>query len=162
MLKSSVIFMRRRDMNSHYAGSKAILVLLFALNPVGAFADALPAASQAEAPYKIVFQITDSDPARWSMVLDNARNTLKELRGHTVMMEIVAYGPDIDMVRFDSEVADRVQQIIKAGVKVVICENTLKARRLTHDDMQPNLEYATAGVVELVEKQRAGYAYIRP
>jgi intracellular sulfur oxidation DsrE/DsrF family protein len=33
---------------------------------------------------------------------------------------------------------------------------------LTEADMLPNTSYVPSGVVELVKKQREGYAYIRP
>ena len=35
-------------------------------------------------------------------------------------------------------------------------------QKLTKADMLPNLGYVKSGVPELMKKQKAGYAYIRP
>ena len=61
-----------------------------------------------------------------------------------------------------SPVAQRVSAALKSGVKVVACENTMKAMKLTYNDMLPDIGYVPAGVVELMQKQQQGYAYIRP
>ena len=45
---------------------------------------------------------------------------------------------------------------------IVACENTMTAAKLTHADMLPDIGYVPAGVVEVMRKQQAGYAYIRP
>jgi hypothetical protein len=59
-------------------------------------------------------------------------------------------------------VAKRVADALKAGVKVVACENTMKTQKLSYPDMLPDIGYVTAGVVELMKRQKQGYAYIRP
>ncbi len=51
---------------------------------------------------------------------------------------------------------------VMAGVKIVACENTMKGQKLTKDDMLGGIAYVKAGVVELMQKQQEGYAYIRP
>jgi len=112
--------------------------------------------------YQVVFQISDSDPASWNLLMNNVRNTQKGLNGLPQTLEIVAYGPGIDMLRFDSIVADRVQDAIKSGVLVKACETTMKAKHLTREDLQSNLGYVPSGVIEIIERQREGYAYIRP
>jgi len=38
----------------------------------------------------------------------------------------------------------------------------MKAQKLTYDDMLPKIGYVPAGVVELIQKQGEGFAYIRP
>ena len=39
---------------------------------------------------------------------------------------------------------------------------TMTAQKITKSDMLPNISYVPAGVVELMQKQQQGYAYIRP
>jgi len=55
-----------------------------------------------------------------------------------------------------------VAEALGRGVKVVACENTMKAQKLSYPDMLPDIGYVPAGVVELVKRQHQGYAYIRP
>ncbi|MFA5242050.1 MAG: DsrE family protein [Sulfuricella sp.] len=124
--------------------------------------DQTPSPKVAKAPYKVVFQVTDSDAQKWNLTLVNAMNVITELGKHNVAIEIVVYGPAIDMLKLESEVAPRVDEVIRHGVNVVACENTMHGERLTPADMLPDLDFTRTGVVYLMEKQKKGYAYIRP
>jgi intracellular sulfur oxidation DsrE/DsrF family protein len=126
---------------------------------------AAPALAQGSEPavHKLVIQVSDNDAQKWNLALNNARNVQDDLGGpETVDLEIVVYGPGIGMLKSDSPVARRVADALKAGVKVVACENTMKAQKLSYPDMLPDIGYVTAGVVELMKRQKQGYAYIRP
>ena len=111
---------------------------------------------------KVVFQMSDNDPARWNLALNNMRNVQVDLGDDEVELELVAYGPGIGMLKADSPVAKGVAEALKSGAKVVACENTMKGQKLGYADMLPNIGYAPSGVVELMRKQQQGYAYIRP
>lgn len=111
---------------------------------------------------KLVIQVSDADPKKWTLALNNAANVQEDLGKENVDVEIVAYGPGLGMLKLESEVGDRVKGALQEGVKVVACENTMRKQKLTQGDMLPNLGYAKAGVVELMSKQAEGYAYIRP
>lgn len=111
---------------------------------------------------KVVIQVSDADPKKWALALNNAANVQEDLGRENVEVEIVAYGPGLGMLKLESEVGDRVKSALDEGVKVVACENTMRKQKLSQGDMLPNLGYAKAGVVELMSKQAEGYAYIRP
>lgn len=112
---------------------------------------------------KVVIQVSDNDAQKWNLALNNARNVQDDLGGpEATAIEIVVYGPGIGMLKSDSPVAKRVADALTSGVKVVACENTMKAQKLSVPDMLPNIGYVSAGVVELMKRQREGYAYIRP
>jgi intracellular sulfur oxidation DsrE/DsrF family protein len=130
----------------------------------GAAAAQTPAASSvAPAPMtKVVIQVSDSDPAKWNLALNNAHNIQADLGAANVAIEIVAYGPGIGMLKMDSAVAGRIDQAAGDGVKLVACENTMRNAKLTKTDMLNSIGYVPAGVVELIQKQQQGWAYIRP
>ncbi|HEY6096254.1 MAG TPA: DsrE family protein [Gallionellaceae bacterium] len=111
---------------------------------------------------KVVFQVSDADPKKWNLALNNAKNAQEALGAANVDVEIVVYGPGIAMLKFDSTVASRIDEAKDAGIKVVACENTMKSQNLTHNDMLSSIGYVPAGVIELMHKQKEGYAYIRP
>ncbi len=120
------------------------------------------AAAADPAKNKVVFQVSDSDPAKWNLVLNNVRNLQTELPDDESDIEVVVYGPGIGMLKSDSPVAHRIADTLKHGVKVVACENTMKGMKLTYADMLPTIGYVPAGVVEIMRKQQQGYSYIRP
>jgi intracellular sulfur oxidation DsrE/DsrF family protein len=66
------------------------------------------------------------------------------------------------MLKADSVVGNRVDEALKSGVKVLACENTMRGQKLTKPDMLGGIGYVSAGVVEIMEKQQQGWAYIRP
>ncbi|MDP2265978.1 MAG: DsrE family protein [Thiobacillus sp.] len=109
---------------------------------------------------KLVIQVSDSAPANWSLALNNAKNVQKDLKG--AVIEIVAYGPGIGMLKADSVVANRIGEAADSGIKVVACENTMRGQKLTKEDMNSKISYVQAGVVEIMDRQAEGYAYIRP
>ena len=124
----------------------------------------LPAAAQQPAgtKSKVVLQVSDGDAAKWNLALNNAKNLQVDLGQANVDIEIVAYGPGIGMLKADSVVGTRVDEALAAGVKVVACENTMRGQKLTKPDMLAGVGYVAAGVVEIMQKQQQGWAYIRP
>lgn len=112
---------------------------------------------------KMVVQVSDNDAAKWNLALNNVKNVQQMVGGAEHLdAEIVVYGPGIAMLKADSSIAARIEEAKKSGVAIVACENTMKGQKLTRDDMLPNTDYVPAGVVEIMHKQKAGYAYIRP
>ena len=122
------------------------------------------AASAQDAPKKtrVVVQVSDADPARWNLVLNNVKNLQDDLGAAHVTIEVVAYGPGIGMLKLDAVSNSRVSEAIKAGVQVSACENTMRNQKLGRADMPPDVSYVPAGVVEIVRRQQEGWAYLRP
>lgn len=124
---------------------------------------ALPVLAQPQANRnRVVMQVSDNDPAKWNLALNNATNIQKELGMDDVDVEIVVYGPGIGMLKAGSPVAPRISSALTNGVKVVACENTMAGMHLQKSDMLPDIGYVPAGVVELMKKQQQGWAYVRP
>ena len=98
-----------------------------------------------EAKQKVIFQVSDADPKKWNLALNNAKNVQTDLGKENVEIEIVAYGPGIGMLKLESEVGNRITEAAGSGVKVVACENTMKGQKLTKDDMLANIGYVKAG-----------------
>jgi hypothetical protein len=111
---------------------------------------------------KLVMQVSDNDPAKWNLALNNAKNVQTDLGAQNVVIEIVAYGPGINMLKADSVAANRVAEAMGAGVMVIACENTMTNQKLDKDTMLNGIGYVKAGVVEIMQKQQAGWAYLRP
>ena len=111
---------------------------------------------------RVIFQVSDNDPAKWNLALNNVRNVQQDLGKDNVEIELVAYGPGLLMLKLDSAVSARIGDALVEGVKIMACENTMTNTKLIRADMLPNISYVKAGVVELMQKQQQGWAYIRP
>ena len=111
---------------------------------------------------RVVVQVSEADPARWNLVLNNVKNLQDDLGAGNVEIEVVAYGPGIGMLKLDAVSNSRVSDAIKDGVQIAACENTMRNQKLARADMHPNVSYVPAGVTEIVQRQRDGWAYLRP
>jgi intracellular sulfur oxidation DsrE/DsrF family protein len=125
------------------------------LSPLGA--QAAPGEKQ-----KVVFQVSDADPAKWNLALNNARNVQAELGKDNVQIEIVAYGPGLGMLKRGSKVEGRLAQALDSSVGLIACENTMHNTKTSKADMYDGIAYTPAGVTHLMKRQAEGWAYIRP
>ena len=123
---------------------------------------ALTPGAAAAADNQVVIQVSDNDKGKWSLALNNARNLQAAFGKDKVDIEIVVYGPGIGMLKADSLVGNRVTDAAAKGVKVVACQNTMKAKKLSPQDMLASVGYVPGGVVEIMQRQKQGWAYIRP
>ena len=143
--------MHRRFLLAAVAGLGVAMLV-----PVGA------SAQDAAKKPRVVVQVSEADPARWNLALNNVKNLQEDLGAANVAVEIVAYGPGIGMLKLDAVTNSRVTDAIKAGIQVAACENTMRNQKLARADMHPNVSYVPAGVVEIVRRQQEGWAYLRP
>ncbi len=138
----------------------ALAVLACVLAPAGAFAQS--GAKMGDAPYRVVFQVSDNDPAKWNLALNNARNVQADLGMDNVEIEIVAYGPGLNMVKAGSAVAPRIASANSQGVGVLACENTMRNTHVERGQILPGVKFVDAGVVHIMKRQREGWSYVRP
>ena len=132
------------------------------------------AKSQAEEPksHRLVIQVDQDDPAVMNLALNNATNVLDYYRakGETVDLDIVTYGPGLNMLRADtSPVKDRIKHIkdlaFPSNVQFSACNNTKENMEKKEGHPVAVMSEAVlvpSGVVRLIELQKQGYAYIRP
>ena len=112
--------------------------------------------------YKVIFHVGDAELAKWTVALNNVANLQKEVGAANIDIEVVAINAGLGMLKVDSPVGNRVADALKSGVVIVACENSMRGQKLAREDMLNDIGYVKAGVVELMERQRQGYAYIRP
>ncbi len=127
-----------------------------------AFLPPSPAHAQAAAKQKVIFQVSDNDPAKWNLTLNNARNVQTDLGKDNVQIEIVAYGPGLNMLLRESKVEGRLAEALDNNIGLLACENTMHNTKKTREDMYGGISYVPAGVTHLMKRQREGWAYIRP
>lgn len=111
---------------------------------------------------KVVLQVSDADPQKWNLALNNAKNVQTDLGRDKVQVEIVAYGPGLGMLKADSKVAARLAQALDSNVGLLACENTMKNTKTTRADMYSGIAYVDAGVVHIMQRQSEGWSYVRP
>ena len=134
-----------------------LVVLTLAVTSLNVAAANVPVTKE-----KLVMQVSEGDAGKWNLALNNAKNVQQAYGAENIDIEIVTYGPGINMLKADSAVASRIAEAKQTGITIVACQNTMNFMKLTKDDMLPNTSYVPSGAVEIIKKQRDGYAYIRP
>lgn len=130
-----------------------------AVGPTVTLAQGAPASAKP----RLLIHVSENEPARWTMALGNARNAQDEVGGPArIDIEIVSNGPSVLMLKSNSPIAERIQDAVKSGVKIVACENSMKGLKLAKSDMHPGVGYVPAGIIELTTRQHEGWAYVRP
>ena len=141
---------------------KIVLALFLMFTPVMAFAQGVT--------HYVAIHVDQNDPKVMNLALNNAANVTKyyESKGDKVVIEIVAYGPGLNMfIDGKSPVQDRisVMSLELENVSFVACGNTLNKMQAKAGMDIPLISEANivpSGVVRLIELQENGYAYVRP
>ena len=138
---------------------KALSVFLLGIAALG-FASS-GALAEAAKP-GVVVQVSDDNPKTWGQALNVVKNIQNAYGKDKVDIEVVVFGLGAGMLKLDSPLANRIDETLATGAQVAMCENTMKAQKLTRDDMHPKIGYVPAGVIEIIEKQKQGWTVIRP
>ena len=148
----------------------AVLVLALTLSALMTIAQGVAPAIAAEMVHKIAIHVDESDPKRMNMALNNVENVKAyyDSLGQPVEIEVVAYGPGLNMLRADtSPVKQRVAAMALANDKLTFsaCGNTLAGMTKKEGkkiELVSEAKVVPSGVVRLIELQEQGYAYVRP
>ncbi len=151
----------------------AVLPLLDALPP--AMAQSKPSAASPAAPVKkkghrLVLQVNTNEPAVMNLALNNAVNVEQHYKGigEQVQIEIVTFGPGLNMLRDDtSPVKERIKSLAATSPSISFsaCDNTRANMSRIEQKEIPLVSQATvvpSGVVRVMELQEQGWSYVRP
>jgi uncharacterized protein len=127
---------------------------------------------QSAKPHRVLIQVDQNDPAVMNLALNNATNIIEYYRskGKDVAVDIVTYGPGLNMLRADtSPVLDRIKQLknvaFPSTIQFSACNVTRQGmeKKEGHPiDIVSDAVVVPSGVIHLMELQEDGWSYIRP
>ena len=137
------------------------------LTTISAVAQAEPAqlADKPFAEHRIVLQLSDDDPKKQSLVISVAYNLLKLYDPDKVAIEVVAFGPGIDLLLPDNSNRKLVESLVAQGVKFDICLNTVDTIERETGKRPDYIAAATpvqVGVGQILSLTENGYTLVRP
>lgn len=115
--------------------------------------------------YRVVIQVSTSDPVTQRTALNNAANLRKALGMDNVQVEVVAYGPGLSILTTKSKYPDRVPSMATEGIRFSACHNTMEGikRKTGHmPTLLKGVEVVPSGAARVVELEKKGYEYLRP
>ncbi len=141
------------------------LGVLSAAPAVAQNADRNAASDRPFVEHKIVLQLSDRDPAKQRLVLSVANNLLKAYDPDKIAIEVVAFGPGIDLLRANSPERTRVDSLIEQGVRFDACMNTVETieRETGHrPQLNPKAVPVQVGVGQILSLVEHGFTLVRP
>ncbi len=130
-----------------------------------AFAQQVPLQDKPFAEHKIVLQLSDGDAKKQALVLSVANNLLKAYDPDKVAIEVVAFGPGIDLLLGANDHRKQVESLIAQGVRFDICLNTVDTiERETgrRPDFIASATPVQVGVGQILFLTENGYTLVRP
>ena len=126
---------------------------------------ATPLQDKPFAEHKIVLQLSDNDAKKQALVISVAYNLLKAYDPDKVAIEVVAFGPGIDLLRTESSNRKLVESLIAQGVRFDVCLNTVDTvERETgkRPEIIPAATPVQVGVGQILHLTENGYTLVRP
>ncbi len=135
---------------------KKILILLAFLSSTYAFAQ-----TDNGEKHKIVFQFVSGDTLSQHSLVNNLKN-LRE-GWPKAAVEVVFHGNGIFMVmgektKYAKELEDFA---VKKDIKLVVCENTMKQKKIVKSQLLPFVSTVPMAIAEIVVKQEQGWTYLK-
>ena len=143
--------------------STLAVALWLAATPVRA--QQVPLQDKPFAEHKVALQLSENDPKKAGLVISVANNLLKFYDPDKVAVEIVAFGPGIDLLRPDNPSRKAVESLVAQGVRVDICLNTVDTVERETGKRPEFLSVATpvqVGVAQILHLTENGYTLVKP
>jgi uncharacterized protein len=113
---------------------------------------------------KVVFHLDWDQEEPLAMALENIKNLFKAVPSQECRVRVVANGKAVKLFHKDkvgAHAAD-IEELHNLGVRFMACRNALTKNNMDRPDLFPLCDIVPAGVVELINLQAQGFAYIKP
>lgn len=110
---------------------------------------------------RAVVHVNFGDANRQEHALGNIENILKDVPKAEI--DVICHGEGISLVEMKkTQHSEKVQSLMKEGVRFVGCENTMKKKSIEKAELLAGTSTVASGAVEVLRKQQAGYGYFKP
>ncbi len=158
-------FSRHRRSIVRAFGGAAIAALMAATIFSLARAQQAPLPDKPFAEHRIALQLSDNDPKKQGLVISVAYNLLKDYDPDKVAIEVVTFGPGIDLLRPENANRKLVESLVAQGVRFDVCLNTVDTiERETgkRPEIIPAATPVQVGVAQILLLTENGYTLVRP
>jgi hypothetical protein len=150
-----------RSVRALVCGGMALALAALAAQPSAAQTSL---SSKPFADHHLVLQLSDRAQEKQALVISVAYNLLKAYGPDKIAIEVVAFGPGIDLLRAENANRARVDSLIAQGVQFDICMNTVDTveREGKHVNINAKAVRVQVGVERILELTEKGYTLVRP
>ena len=138
---------------------------LMIATPSPAPAQPAPLPDKPFAEHRLALQLSDNDPKKEGLIISIANNLLKAYDPDKVAIEVVTFGPGIDLLRPENPNRPRVESLIAQGVKFDVCLNTVDSIERETGKRPGFIAGAIpvqVGVAQILALTENGFTLVRP
>lgn len=143
-----------------------LIALVFALEGLCHAPSGAGAAGNGEVqkPHRVVMHMNSGDEKVQRGTLNNIRHLYQEVGPERLQVELVAHGAGLSVFMKSATAFGKELTQLRAdyGVNYTACSNTMKALKITRDDLIEEVADTVPAMVRLMERQEQGWAYIKP
>lgn len=111
---------------------------------------------------KVILHVDEE--GKLEVALGNIKNLLK--LNKDIIIELLVHGHPIFNLKEDYAkehgVFSDLKDVSDKGVVIAACNNSLNKFNINKDELLAFVKVVPAGVMELIEKQNEGFAYVKP
>lgn len=113
--------------------------------------------------YKALYILNNADEKKIKGMLRNINNALEDprLKGK-LQVELVAFGDGVEIFKKSAHYDTLLANLQKKGVLLAQCENTIRERKISKDELWSFISYVPSGNGEIIIRQYQGWATVHP
>ena len=160
--------MRKIAAHSRRKAGALVCTMLAALMltlPATVQAQPAPLPDKPFAEHRLALQLSDNDPKKEGLIISIANNLLKTYDPDRIAIEVVTFGPGIDLLRPENPNRQRVESLIAQGVKFDVCLNTVDSIERETGKRPAIIPLAIpvqVGVAQILSLTENGFTLVRP
>ncbi|MBN8786570.1 MAG: DsrE family protein [Terrimonas sp.] len=113
--------------------------------------------------YHAIYQLDNNDPRVIEKALRNLNNALTDPRLEgKIEIELIAFAGGTEAYLKDSKYENDLKALVEKGVIVAQCNNTLRERKISRDQLYDFIAIVPSGNGELIIRQAEGWAIVKP
>lgn len=111
---------------------------------------------------KVVFHIDEIE--KWPLLLGNVLNLVKvvDVVGSRIVVLVNSKAVMVFDRKVQSNHGDVIQELAEQGIEFAVCQNSLNGLSIPVESLPEYVKVVPVGVLELINKQGDGFAYIKP
>lgn len=110
--------------------------------------------------HKVVFQLTSGDTLVHKALVKQIGHVLDAAPNSKI--EVVCHSGGLPfLVAAQTKQSAKIKELKNRGVAFYACENSMRDRNVTRQDLVEECGTVPSGIVEIIKKQEQGWAYIK-
>ena len=142
-----------------------VLSFLTALIAVpAAWTEGLAGTPGGDGRHHVIMHLNSGDEKVQRGALHNIRHLYQDVGREKLLLELVVHGAGLALFTRNATTLGSELAQLKAeyGVAYTACSNTMKAMKITRDDLIGEVGETVPAMVRLMERQEQGWIYIKP